>query len=355
MSKIKLPSLAQLRRRRKKSQPDVLPGVLSGEGGMAKGLRSTQKVWDRILGGGSGAIVPRESIAGRTLWSVIAIMTFLACLTLGAVLMVSATAKSWQSDISREITVQIVPLENVNMDDALDRAVEISQQTEGVTDVAIIDWEATARLLEPWLGDNLQPDDLPVPRLITLDIDPSSPPDFDALRQALERNVPGATLDDHRTWVDRLTAMAGTTVWAGFAVLALVLAATCLTVVFATRGALAGNRQIVEVLHFVGAEDGFIALQFQRHFFALALRGVALGGAGALLVFYIIGVWVSASIATPQGDQTAAFFGQFTLPGSGYAWLVVTAFAIAALTAATARYAVHSYLNEVHEVGTQAR
>ncbi|MEO0635497.1 MAG: ABC transporter permease [Pseudomonadota bacterium] len=306
---------------------------------------------DKAMGGGRPAIVPRESLAGTTLWSVIGIMTFLACLTLGSVLMVSDTARTWQSDISREVTIQIVPLENVDMEEALGRAVEIAEAASGIVGTRTLNWDATTRLLEPWLGDNLQPGDLPVPRLITVEIDPDSRPDFASLQQELERNVPGAMLDDHRTWVDRLTAMANTTVWAGFAILGLVLAATCLTVIFATRGALAGNRQIVEVLHFVGAEDSFIAQQFQRHFFALALRGVALGGIAALILFYMLSIWVSASIATPQGDQTAAFFGQFVLPGHGYFWLAVTSFSIAVLTAITARYAVHSYLNQVHEVG----
>ncbi|MEO0497045.1 MAG: ABC transporter permease [Pseudomonadota bacterium] len=347
MSKIRLPNLAQLRLKRADNT-----GNSSGHDLAEKLGLLGPYVW--LVGAGKSAIVPRESLAGRTLWSVIAIMTLLACLTLGAVLMVNATAKTWQSDISREVTIQIVPLENVNMEDALERAADIAEKTAGIVDTRTLDWTATSRLLEPWLGDNLQPGDLPVPRLISVEVDPDQRPDFNALRVELERNVPGAMLDDHKAWVDRLTTMAGTTVWAGFAILALVLAATCLTVVFATRGALAGNRQIVEVLHFVGAEDRFIALQFQRHFFSLALRGVALGGIGALVIFYVIGVWVSASIATPQGDQTAAFFGQFTLPASGYVWLIITALAIAILTAFTARFAVHSYLNQVHETGAQA-
>ena len=43
----------------------------------------------------------------------------------------------------------------------------------------------------------------------------------------------------------------------GIAVLVLMLSATVLTVVFATRGAMAGNGHIIEVLHFVGAEATF--------------------------------------------------------------------------------------------------
>ena len=74
------------------------------------------------------------------------------------------------------------------------------------------------------------------------------------MRDGARRRGAAATLDDHRTWVDRLVAMARTTVMIGVAVLALMLSATVLSVVFATRGAMAGNGHIIEVLHFVGAE-----------------------------------------------------------------------------------------------------
>ena len=88
----------------------------------------------------------------------------------------------------------------------------------------------------------------------------------------------GATLDDHRAWIERMRAMARTTIAGGIGVLLLMLAATVLSVIFATRGAMATNRPIVEVLHFIGAKSGFIAKQFQRHFLVLGLEGGLIGG-----------------------------------------------------------------------------
>ena len=54
-------------------------------------------------------IVPRASIAGRALVAVVAIMTFLASITTGTVLLVSASAAEWQSEVASEITVQVRP------------------------------------------------------------------------------------------------------------------------------------------------------------------------------------------------------------------------------------------------------
>ncbi len=62
-------------------------------------------------------------------------------------------------------------------------------------------------------------------------------------------------------------------------------AATVLSVVFATRAAVATNRAVVEVLHFVGARDGFIAAQFQRHFLKVGTQGGLLGGLSAAALF----------------------------------------------------------------------
>src|SRR5208282_2334251 len=115
-------------------------------------------------------------------------------------------------------------------------------------------------------------------------------------RQALAARVPTASLDDHRRWIERMRTMGAAAVAAGVVVFALVLAVTVLSVTFATRGAMATNRPIVEVLHYVGATDGFIAGQFQRHFLMLGFKGGAIGGGAAILLFGVsetVNAWLA--------------------------------------------------------------
>src|ERR671920_1793957 len=142
--------------------------------------------------------------------------------------------------------------------------------------------EESERLLEPWLGTGLDFNDLPVPRLIVIKIREDAKPDFTPLRQSLQRDVPGATLDDHALWVSRLSTMANTIIGVGVFLVALVLVAAGLAVIFATRGAMASNREVVDVLHFVGANDDFIAKEFKHRFFRLGLKGSLLGGGSGL-------------------------------------------------------------------------
>lgn len=300
---------------------------------------------------GPAPIVPDGNIAGRALIFVIAIMTFLSCLTWGAVTMVRDTASVWQAQIAREATIQIRPAEGADMEAALENARTMALTFSGVKDATIVDREATARLLEPWLGTGLDLDELPVPRLVVVTIDETAPPDFAAMREAMAAAIPNLSLDDHRTWVDRLVSMARTTVTIGVIVLALMLAATVLTVVFATRGAMAGNGHIIEVLHFVGAEARFIAVEFRRHFLTIGLKGTLAGGASATLVFALFGWWASRNMATPEADQAAALFGTFSLGLAGWLGMVAVIILIALLTALTSHVTVISHLSDLDATG----
>ncbi len=293
------------------------------------------------------SIVPRESVASTALIFVIGIMTFLACLTLGAVSMVNTSAAKWQNDISREVTIQIRPFDDLEMTKAIRDASNIALQFSGVSKVTALNDAETARLLEPWLGAGLQLDELPVPRLLRVTLADGAKPDFVKMREQLEAQVPGSTLDDHRTWVDRLTTMALTMVGIGSTVFLLMMAATVTTVIFATRGAMAGNKDVVDVLHFVGADSKFISGQFQKHFLILGLKGAACGALGAIILFVILGIWSSSSLATPEGDQISALFGTFSLSWSGYFWMIIVLIMVAILTAVTSSITVRRQVNNL--------
>src|SRR5437762_1993000 len=208
-------------------------------------------------------IVPRGSIAGRALVAVVAIMTYLASMTTGAVLLVSASAAEWQSEVASEITIQVRP---------------------------------------------------------------------------------SAGRDVDRDAVAVAEAMRGQS---GIVGLALVIVATIISVSFATRGAMAANRPIVEVLHFVGAGDRYIANRFLRHFLRLGLQGGVIGGGIAMLTFGFsesIASWFSG---TPVGDQFAALLGTFSLRPSGYLALAAQAVLIAAITAWASRRTLFATLDDI--------
>ncbi|MGU3496474.1 cell division protein FtsX [Xanthobacteraceae bacterium A53D] len=290
-------------------------------------------------------IVPGATVAGRALVAVVAIMTFLAALTIGSVMAVRATADVWRTDVTREVTIQIRAGDKAMTDAQVRTAVDLARQTPGIAEAHVLTEDETSRLLEPWLGAGLDYSDLPVPRIVVLRIDPSVAPDLSRLRRTLTDRIPTAALDDHRTWSSRLGAMAEGVMITGFGLLALVGTATVLSVVFATRAAVATNRSIVEVLHFVGARDGFIAAQFQRHFLKIGAQGGLLGGLAAAALFgALMSLPRFGFVMDPENPGILAWLDPGWL---GFGGIAVAVVVIALVTALTSRITVYRTLRTI--------
>lgn len=292
-------------------------------------------------------LVPRNSIAGRALIAVVAIMTFLASLTTGAVILVGQAAGEWQADVAREVTIQVVPAPGRDTDATVAKAASIARAFPGVGDVRVFSKEESSKLLEPWLGSGLTLSDLPVPRLIVVRLASGESVDMARLNRLLIDQAPGATLDDHRGWIERMRAMAGSVVAGGIVILVLMLAATVLSVTFATRGAMATNRNVIEVLHLVGAKNNFIAGNFQRHFLVMGLQGGLIGGGAAVLLFALAALIGYFTAGTAGGDQSAALFGSFSLGFMGYLAVLAQIVLSAAVTALTSRQTVNRTLEAI--------
>jgi len=227
----------------------------------------------------------RDAISRFLPW-LIAFMVYLAVLAVAGTLALGAVAARWDSGMGGTLTVQIVPsakpAKNESAKAGTDRervgtALEILRATPGVAKAESIDDGRIMALLEPWLGSTGFGDDLPIPRLIDVEKEPGANLDTLTLSKRLADAVPGATIDDHRVWLDRLIRLIQTVKALGVSVVILIGFAAIGTVVFATRTGLAIHQDVIEVLHMIGAHDSYIARQFAGHAFTLGLRGGLLG------------------------------------------------------------------------------
>ncbi len=314
----------------------------------ARALRPDRRAEDGTDIRPDKALVPAATIAGRALVTVVAIMTFLASLTAGAAILIADASHGWQDQVAHEMTIQVRPTAGRNIEADAAKAAELARKTRGVASVRPYTKDQSEALLQPWLGANLDLSELPVPRLIVVALDPETRIDAAALQRRLAETVPGASVDDHRLWIERLAVMAKTVVVVAAVIFALVLTAMFLAVAFATRGAMAGNREIIEILHFVGAADDYISRQFQRHFFRLGLRGGALGGGAAILAFFAASTLSTWWRATPAGDQVDVMFGDFTLGPNVYGAIVLIAACIALVTGFVSRVIVFRHLRDLN-------
>ncbi|MGH1419688.1 MAG: cell division protein FtsX [Hyphomicrobiaceae bacterium] len=314
----------------------------AGPGGVYAPARSKQKK-GKIQ---HAPIVPAKSVTGKSLTLVITIMCFLACLTVGAVYLINQSADAWLRDIASEVTIQIEPVKNTDIEKRLKDVADFMERQPGVSAATPLSLAASTKLLEPWLGDTEALSSLPVPRLIAIEINRTAPPNFDNLRTALSGKFKNVLLDDHRQWKRQIQTVTRSFALGGIAILLLVAAATTAIIVSATRSAMLANREIVEVLHFVGATDRFISHEFEKHFLNVGIRAGLVGALCAMVVFVVM-PFVMQLLG--GGAVTLAELNRFVGTGSldllGYIALGFVVATIAALCMLTSRFGVYRILN----------
>ncbi|MDB5476581.1 MAG: ftsX, partial [Phenylobacterium sp.] len=173
-------------------------------------------------------------------------------------------------------------------DAAAARAAEALAGVPGVSEARALEPQKAYDLIRPWLGDISDLEDLPVPRLVAVTLDHKAPATAPRLVQALKSQDVDATVDDHSLWITDIRRSANLARGLGAGVFLLIAGAAGAVVAFATQAGLAARRDVVEVLHLSGAEDGYIARLFQLRFARLAVIGGLIGagvaaGVGAVL------------------------------------------------------------------------
>jgi len=220
--------------------------------------------------------IPFRDASGRFLPWVVAVMVYLAVLSfIGAVILGNA-AHDWQAGIRDRITVELPAGSGKKADQDLDAVLNVLRATPGVVSAEPLSRREVEALLAPWFGDG-DVSDLPLPRLIDVFIDINAPPDLEALGISVSKLVADARIDSHQAWLDQLVSVGRYLQGIAVLVVAIVLVATVLLVGFATQAGLATHRDVIEVLHLIGARDSYIAGQFQNHTMWLSLIGAVPG------------------------------------------------------------------------------
>ena len=236
-----------------------------------------------------------DNQAARSFPWTLGILVFLATVVLAITLILSATADKWETNVSGTYTVQVPdgPRHSIKVSAAIDYL----SSFPGIVSAKLISELEVGIILQPWLGPNYSELNLPLPSLIDLKFEKGKEVDKKSLIEGLEKVAPGATADDHSIWLEKLTDFIEVGKTITFVILALILFSIVVTVVFTTRAGLAIQKDVVEVLHLIGAQDSYVALQCQIHACRLAIYGSILGfGLGAMLIFFVRFYWGSFGV-----------------------------------------------------------
>ncbi len=285
----------------------------------------------------------RRALSDRLLPALVAAMTFLAALTLAGAVAAAALAEHWQSGAAAVLTVQVPqPAAAAGDGTRLDRVVAILRGSPGISAVRVLSTAELAELLRPWLGNASQASALPLPAVAEVRLAPGEAEPDAKLQQRLSAAAPGTFLEGHGVWLQRLTTLARSLQLCAAVALLLVAAVGAAVVAVATRAGLAARRDAIEIVHGLGATDGFIAARFATRATVLAATGACIGALVALPVLLGLAALAAPFTGLPDGGTL--------LPSLPLAlWLALPALpaAAAAIGWLTAQATVHRWLRRL--------
>ena len=281
---------------------------------------------------------------GRFLPWLIAFMVYLSILALAGMLALDDIALRWEKGISDTLTVQLSPQDNGDNRDAmknevgkndakiLEDAIDILRSTPGVSNAEIYHDDKVLLLLEPWLGKEVLDANIPLPKLIDVELEEGVVLDMNSLEARLKLISPNILVDDHGIWLGHLIDLIQTVKVLALTVLLFIALATTGTVIFATRSGLAIHHEAIEVLHLIGAQDNYIAKQFASRALLLGLRGGLIG-----LLLALPTIWGIGAIAS---FLQSGFFPEFSLRLGHWVTLVFLPVIVALIAMVSARLTV---------------
>lgn len=283
---------------------------------------------------------------GRYLPLLVAVMVFLAVLALAAALAVGGVLDDWRRDVAGTVTVQIVPASGpdpvaarTETDRRVEQVLAVLRAQPFIVVARPLEEAQLVGLLEPWLGSSDLVRDLPLPRLIDVQVAEGARPDLAGLARQLRQDVPGATLDDHQVWLSGIIDLAEGFSLLGIVVVGLVAAALAATVIHATRLGLEVHRDQIEVLHLIGAHDRYIAQQFAARMVGWTLEGGLVGLVLAMPTLMLV-AWLAQ-------DLEQGLLPPFSLGFWGWMALALVPASAALLALVTARVTVRRTLRRM--------
>ena len=251
-------------------------------------------------------LLSAQSDNARSLIIVLSIMAFLATLALLFSLSADRLRKNWQGELGRSATVQIMVDSPELREAKIETALNTLKAALPKSSITPLSQAQSQALLKPWLGNISLPDDLPLPALISLELESGETVSPARLSAMLSEEGLIAEVDDHSRWSDQIGRSGRGLKAAALTLLALIFGAGIAVSGFATQAALSAQRDVIRVLVQVGAEDNFISKLFIRQAGMRGLKGGIIG--------VVLGAITAIFLSLRRSAETAL------LPDLGLHW-----------------------------------
>ncbi|MBP5160672.1 MAG: FtsX-like permease family protein [Alphaproteobacteria bacterium] len=228
------------------------------------------------------------------------LMVFVATLALLGALSINNVIAIWQRGVSGALTIQ-VPTYLPNGEargDAVQQDIaktsEILDATRGVISYSVVSDDKMSDLLSPWIDDSKAIPELPLPKLLDVQIN-ADVFDFFTLKDQLAKVAPLVQADAHRITLMHLIETGRRIQQMLSFILLLLILTTAFTVVYTSSSTLAVHQPTIHILHMMGAKDSSIAAQYASRDFMRALMGGVIG----LLLAIPLG-WLCSRMLMPE-------------------------------------------------------
>ena len=271
-----------------------------------------------------------ETLPDRGLFALVAMVGFLAALTLAGACGARALSARWAGGAAQLVVIQVPqPDQPARQTSGGVQAPGTGQSRADAVQAALVSLPAGSivhrlsaqelgNLLEPWLGSGLKgqtatsPPAMPLPAVLRVELPDSTLPPA-TLEQDLSAVAPGVIVERNSLWSTRLHALANSLLaCAGLALLSVCGVATLITGL-TTRAGLASRRDVITTLHGLGASDGYIAGRFARRTASLAFGGGLTGTVLACVPLFAL-LQITAPF-TAEADGVPATATQNSLTG----------------------------------------
>lgn len=275
--------------------------------------------------------------ANRFLPWIVGFMLCLTALVLALSVSLSASLFKWDGDYVNRFTVQLPHMDDGRTEAVTEAILALSKQYDWIENARQLPQNEMQQLIEPWLGDNKQAlDSLPLPSVVEVTVKEDVKPDIKGFTERAKAISPAAEVDDFKLWMAKFRAFASTARWMALGFASLFVVVSLAIVILAAKTTLRLHHSTVRLLYTIGAEDDYIARQFQYNSMRLVGKAALIGTGVAILLFMMLSSFAKG-INAPLLPSLNVTFSHIVL-------FVLLPFLASMAALATTRFAVLSFL-----------
>ena len=258
------------------------------------GNKHTQKIM-KLINDKNQDLPLDNSPDSKFLILLIALMSFLAVLALSGTFALNSMTEKWSSGLENKVTIEIsietkdghILSQDTVLKETKDLYAMLSEH-KVVKSAEVLGDKEIQELISPWIGNDLSLGDIPLPGLIALELRKVDANGLNNLKNDIQKISKHAMLETHHEWLSDLINFTSTLKALALMVALIIAAITTIAISSAIRTRLAIHNSVVELLHYMGATDNYIARQFQKHAMILSLKGAVIGTAIGLAATFLL-------------------------------------------------------------------